>query len=180
MISREAAVRYANAFFSLASERGELEQIEKDFIRVRELVVRHPEITHLILNSTVPPLEKEDFIEKVVADQSGTQPLLIHFLKVLIKKRRFQELGTVQEEFHRLFEKKRGVQEVRVISAVPLSRANEEKLKSVLEKKFELQIRLLTETDPSLIGGFVIRFDGREINASFRSRLDEIKQKLMA
>ena len=177
MMDQQAAERYSRALFELAAERGELETVDKDFIRVRQLVDGHAEISHLLSNFTIALAEKEDFLEKIAPVEISR--LLLHFLKVLVKKRRFRELSAVQEEFHRLFEKKQGIQEVRAVTAAKLSRTQEDRLCSVLKKKLHAEIRLVTEIDPDLLGGLVLRFDGTEINGSLRGRLEELKQRLM-
>ena len=178
MIDQQAISRYARALFLSAQDRNEIEMIDKDFLAFKALADQHSEISHLILNFTISEAEKEDFIEKIVPENSSK--LFVNFLKVLIKKRRFRELALIQQEFHRLVEKKKGIQEVKVIAAAKLSRQNETNLISMLKKKLKADIRLKTEVEPDLIGGIVIRFDGTEINASFKNRLLELKQKLMA
>ncbi len=178
MIDHRAVARYARALFGLAEKRGELEALDRDFTNVRRLVDGHAEITHLVSNSTIAFAEKEDFLEKIVPAEISH--LLLHFLKVLVKKKRFRELTAIQDAFHRLFEKKQGIQEVRVVSAAELSNAQEKKLQEVLKKKLNAQIRLVPTVDPNLIGGLILRFDGTEINASIRNRLEELRQKLMA
>ena len=64
------------------------------------------------------------------------------------------------------------------MTAEGMSADNEKKLIGMLEKKLKAQIRLVKEVDPRLIGGLIVRFDGTEIDASYQSRLAEIKQKL--
>lgn len=184
MIERLASCRYARSLFLLAEERQELDAVQKDFRRICELTGRHPEIMHLLLNSTLSIAEKEDFMEKVFAQREGptSRPLtglLLNFLKVLIKKGRFRELVSIQNEFQRLVEKKRGLQKVEVWSAVPLTGAGEEKLKDVLKKRLRAEVELTLHTDPAVIGGLILRFDGREIDGSYRSQLMELKQRLM-
>ena len=143
MIDLRAIRRYAQALFNLARERGELETIQKDFLRVRELVQRHREIGNLVSNSTIALAEKEDFLEKVVpADLSK---LLLNFLKVLIKKKRFIEILSIQEAFYQLYEKERGIREVVATSAAGLSERAEEKLRSILKQKWNVEIRLVTK-----------------------------------
>lgn len=174
----KAVSRYSRALFNLADERRQLDAVEKDLAQARKLVGQYPEISHLVLNSTISRAEKEDFIEKVMpADLSR---LVIDFVKVLVKKRRFQELSFIQEAFHRLYEKKRGIQEVKVVSAIPLTGAVQDKLVQALKRKFQCEVRLLPETDPGILGGFILRFDGTEINGSYKNRLEELRQRLMA
>ncbi len=176
MIDLRAVRRYSQALYAMALAQGSADAIDDQLIEVRKLVEKHTEITNLVSNSTIALPEKEDFIAKVVPVQ--TVPLLVNFLKVLIKKKRFQELRWIQEEFHRLYEKQRRVEEVTAVTAVPMSSENTARLEKVLESKLKSDIRLVTKVDPKMIGGLVIRFAGNEINAGFRSRLDSIAQLL--
>ncbi len=177
MTDHRAVLRYAHSLFDLSDKRTGLEAVERDFIRVRELVLQHPEITHLVSNSTISLSEKEDFMDKILPEDLSK--LLFYFVKVLIKKKRFRELPLIQEEFHRLYEKKRGIREVELVTAVELSPSLQQKLNSALKKKLKSEIRLHPKTDPDLIGGLVLRFEGNEINASLKSRLEGLRQILM-
>lgn len=178
MMDLRAVHRYSESLFQLAERQGVLDKIDDQILAVRQLVETHREISHLISNSTIALAEKEDFIAKIVP--ADTLPLLINFLKVLIKKKRFWELTAIQVEFHRCYERKQRIEEVVVISAVPLSEANTSKLESTLTKKFNYNVRLISKTDPKMIGGLILRFGGNEVNGSFRSRLDALRQLLTA
>lgn len=178
MMDLRAAHRYSKALYELAEKQNQLDAIDDQLIAVRQLVEKHAEISNLLSNSTISIAEKEDFIGKIVPE--NTLPLLINFLKVLIKKRRFRELLLIQEAYHKLYERKRRIEEVTVISAVALSDENANKLHGLLEKKFNYNVRLISKINPKLIGGMILRFGGNEINASFRSRLDALQQILTA
>jgi F-type H+-transporting ATPase subunit delta len=171
------ASRYAQALLLLAEEGGQLDRLEKELGETVELVRRHPEISNLIMNSTIAREEKEDFIEKILP--AGFSNLLVNFVKVLIKKHRFQDLSDIQDAFHRLYEEKRGLQRVRVQSPIPLSEIVEEKLKRVLVKKTGRKVYLETTVNPDLLGGLVLDLDGTQIDGSFRTALLELKQRLL-
>jgi len=172
-----ASIRYARALFSIAESQTQADLVEKDLSRAMSIVKQYSEIQHLVLNPTIPQTEKEDFVDKIFP--SDITPLVIQFIKVLIKKGRFGEFATIQEEFHKLYEKKLGIQEVTAITAVPLSKENEDKLIHVLEDKFKSKIHLINEADPKIIGGLILRFNGSEINGGYKARLEEIKQALI-
>lgn len=176
MMDLRAVRRYSQALFNLAEQQNILDQTDDQLLALRQMIEKHPEISNLMSNFTIGLAEKEDFIEKIVPQ--GTFPLLVNFLKVLSKKKRFRELLAVQEEFHRIYERKRRVEEVAVVSAVPLSRDNASKLQNILKKKFNSDIRLVEQVDPKIIGGLILRYGGNEINASFRSRLEALEQVL--
>ena len=178
MIDHRVSRRYAGALFGLVSKTGDLERLHQDFTKIREMVDRHPEITHLALNSTISQAEKGDLMDKLFSPQiSG---ILIHFLKVLIEKRRFGQLVGIQEEFHRLYEKQKGIQHVEVVTAAPLNSKTEERLVKALKNKLKAEIRLQAHVNPSILGGMIIRFSGNEINESFKDRLLKMRQLLLA
>ena len=173
-----AARRYAQAIYGLAQQAGTLDSVDNELAAAVNFFKKHSEVESILSNSTIAPAEKEDFISKVVPEK--TSGLVVNFFKVLIKKKRFVELNTIQKEFRHLYERQRNVEEVTAISAVALSPENVSKLQTVLAKKLNSEIRLVQKVDPRLIGGLVIRYAGNEINASFRSRLDAVGQLLLS
>ena len=171
------AGRYARALFGLAAEGGQLDRIEKEVAEATQLVGRHPEISNLVMNSTISREEKEDFLEKVLPRDFS--PLTTNCFKVLIRKRRFQVLPAVQETFHRIYEEKKGLQRIRVETAISLGGILEERLRKVLEKKLGRTVYLETTVNPEILGGFILDFDGTQIDGSFRTALFELKQRMM-
>ena len=168
----QGSVRYARALLGLAEEQNALEKIDSDFEQVIRLIDKHPEITHLVTNSTIGKNEKDDFLEKVFPE--STAKLLINFLKVLIAKKRFKQVHDIQTIFHHFFEQKKGVQEVTVVTAVPLTRSTEEKLKTALEKRLKSQIRLIQEVDRNILGGMVVRIGNSLVDLSLKSKIESI------
>ena len=169
--------RYAQALAALTEKENQLDRMEKELAGAVELVKRHPEISHLLMNATISREEKEDFIEKILPKDSSH--LLVNFLKVLIKKRRFQDLALIREQFHRLFEEKKGIQRVRVQAPIPLSEILQERLRRVLEKKLNRKVYLEAAHDPEILGGLILDFDGTRMDGSFRTQLAELKQRLL-
>jgi F-type H+-transporting ATPase subunit delta len=178
MKDHRAARRYSRALFELAQERGELDALERDLAEIGGLLERHDAIKRIVLNSTISPSDKEASLERMLSGR--VSPLALTFLKVLVKKSRFLEFTTVQEDFHKRYEAKKGLREVTALTAQPLTADAETKLLGMLRKKLSSEIRLLAKTDPDLIGGLVLRFDGQEIDASYKNRLRELRQILLA
>jgi len=170
------AQRYAEALMGLVEKSADLEEFQKELAGTRQLIERHPEISCLLVNTTIAREEKEDFLEKVLPEE--TSSLLLNFIKVLIKKRRFRELGLIVETFKRLYEVRKGLQRVRVESPVPLDEIVRERLRRALEKKLNRKVTLETLVKPELVGGLVLDFEGNQIDGSFKTALQELKQKL--
>lgn len=173
-----AAGRYARALFELAEKEGRLAEIDAALHALAKILEAQPKVLLLMANPTLTNREKYTLaLGTLAGEKTG---LLERFLRVLIDKKRFALLPEIQKIFHGRFEKKQGVQEVEMLSAVPFSSKVLEKFKASLAKKLNSQVRLIPKTDRNVLGGFILRFAGKEIDCSFKSRLHEIRQKIFA
>ena len=173
-----AAGRYSRALFELAEKEGSLVEIDTALHALAKILTAQPKVLLLMANPTLTNQEKYTLALSALAGKKTG--LLERFLHVLIDKKRFALVPEIQKIFHDRFEKKQGVQEIEVFSAVPFSSAVLEKFKTALTKKLRSEIRLIPKTDRGILGGFILRFDGKEIDCSFRNRLHEIQQKLFS
>ena len=53
-----------------------------------------------------------------------------------------------------------------------------QKLEKVLSEKFDMKLVLKNEVDPSILGGIVINLDGKVIDDSVKSGLENLKVAL--
>jgi F-type H+-transporting ATPase subunit delta len=184
-----AAGRYTRALFELAEKESHLAEIDATLHALAKVLKTQPKLLLLMANPTLTNREKFSLAASAIPEKKSG--LLERFLRVLIDKKRFALLPDIQKIFHDHFEKKQGVQEVEMLSAVPLSAGFMEKLKVILTKKIRTsplekspaartEIRLIPRTDRTLLGGFILRFNGKEIDCSFKNRLYEIQQKLFS
>jgi F-type H+-transporting ATPase subunit delta len=173
-----AAGRYTRALFELAEKGGCLAEIDAGLLALTKVLETEPKILLLVANPTLTRDQKVELALRTLTD--GRTGLLERFLRMLIDKKRFALLPEIQNLFHESFEKKQGVQEVEMISAVSFSSEFLKKITAVLATKLSAKIRLIPGIDRGLLGGFVLRFAGKEINCSFKNRLYEIRQKLLS
>jgi ATP synthase F1 delta subunit len=173
-----AAGRYTRALFGLAEKEGHLAGIDAELHALAKILAAQPKVLLLMANPTLTNLEKYDLMLRTLAGEKTG--LLERFLHVLIDKKRFALLPEIQKVFHDRFEKKQGIQEVEMFSAVPFSAKILEKFKTTLTQKLRSQVRLIPKTDRDILGGFILRFAGKEIDCSFKNRLHEIRQKLFS
>lgn len=173
-----AGIRYARALFELAQKSDQLDEVDLCLTRFADGIKRSSTAMTFMLNPIIHESEKIRFIEELFPE--GTARLLKDFSKVLVEKKRFLILQEVREIFHGLYERARGVLEVELLSAAPFSEKLRDKLTKVLSQKLRSEIRLIPKTETALIGGFVLRFDGKEIDCSFKNRFHEIEQKLFS
>ncbi|MBM3448891.1 MAG: F0F1 ATP synthase subunit delta, partial [Bacteroidetes bacterium] len=72
--------------------------------------------------------------------------------------------------------KMRGIHHAEVISAVALDNTSKSAVQQMAERMAGGQIILTERIDSSLIGGFVLRVNGQEYDASVTGKLNKIKK----
>lgn len=80
-------------------------------------------------------------------------------------------------KFTDLYRKKNNIHIARLITATEPDGKTEKKLVSMIETKTGGSVELEKETNPDIIGGFIIEVDNLQWDASVARRLKEMKDK---
>jgi F-type H+-transporting ATPase subunit delta len=175
MKSTKSAIRYAKAILELSSETNAVDQVAADMERIVEAGNDTGDF-QVFLNSPVIKTDKKISILKVLF--SEFTELTMSFIELITKNKREYLLTEIASAFVNLLKKQNGIVPISVTSAVKLEKQtlNQilEKLKSHVDGEFEVT----EEVDPSLIGGFVVRMEDKQIDASIASQLNRMKIEL--
>ena len=87
-------------------------------------------------------------------------------------------VGDIADEYQRLLNAYRGIDEAEVLTAVPLDDGDKQRLAERLGAVVGKKVIIKAEVDSSLIGGVVARIGGKLIDGSTRSRLEALKKEL--
>lgn len=175
MKSTKSAIRYAKAILELSSETNAVDQVAADMERIVEAGNDTGDF-QVFLNSPVIKTDKKISILKVLF--SEFTELTMSFIELITKNKREYLLTEIASAFVNLLKKQNGIVPISVTSAVKLEKQtlNQilEKLKSHVDGEFEVT----EEVDPALIGGFVVRIEDKQIDASIASQLNRMKIEL--
>jgi F-type H+-transporting ATPase subunit delta len=173
-----AAGVYARTVLDLGADRGALPTLREDMEALREVFSKNPALRRAL---RIPALstEKKALLLKPVADKASD--LLRRLLRLLEIKGRISLIPEVVEEFLRLEEESRQVKRATVVSAVPLSEAQLQKLAQGLSGRRAGRTYVLrNEVDPDLLAGFRVEEDDLVTDASLRHKLNTLRQSLAA
>ena len=175
MRSTKSAIRYAKAILELSSETNAVDQVASDMERIVEAGNDTGDF-QVFLNSPVIKTDKKISILKVLFPEFTE--LTTSFIELITKNKREYLLTEIASAFVSLLKKQNGIVPISVTSAVKLEKQtlNQilEKLKSHVDGEFEVT----EEVDPALIGGFVVRMEDKQIDASIASQLNRMKIEL--
>jgi F-type H+-transporting ATPase subunit delta len=176
MRDRNVAVRYAQALLDVAIDRGKVDGITESFDGIIEAVAGLTDLRVFMQSPQVRTQEKKALIESVFADR--VEPAMLHFLELLLDKGRIMHLADIHEEYTTLVETHRGMQRVRVVTAVPLADDLEQKLAQKLASLTGKSIILDKKVDPSVIGGVCVTLGDQIIDGTIATGLGRIGHAL--
>jgi F-type H+-transporting ATPase subunit delta len=142
--------------------------------------------TKIINEKSMQNLLKNPCIDKMIAYECLLEfcktvifPFGKNFLKLMAVNQRLLVLPEVKDLFERYKAELAKEVTAYAISAVPLTKIEEQSLVSVLSKRFQSHIKLDSHTDKNLLGGLVVRVGDLVIDDSVRGKLERLRATLV-
>lgn len=169
---------YGDALFELISEEnpGKLVEVRDEMSAVNTVLSDSPELVKLMKTPTVEVEEKLALMSELF--KSRVSDYTYRFLMVLTESGRISEFGGIYRYFSALCNEKLGIAEVTVITTEPLDDAMKAKIKLKMTQITGKTIVLKERTDPSIIGGIVLKYGDRSFDGSVKARLDAMKKEI--
>jgi len=177
MSTTAVARRYAEALADVAFAEHQVDQIEQEVGEMAKIMQPGSELYGLFANPIVSQADKRKVLKSLIEHTKPAQTT-VNLLKILLDHYRLQDLRIVDEQFRRELNKRKGVVPAEVTTAIPMGKAEQEKLASRLREITGQQIEFRFRTDPALIGGAVTRLGSVVYDGSIKTQLDTIKGKL--
>ena len=174
MARRIHARRYAQAVFNIALEKKELDRWQSDLEKV---AVLSDDATFMALVEN-PKVRFEDKAKLVLEPLGDINPLALNLVYLLMTRGRLNLIGDIADEYRRLLDSYRGIEQAEVITAVPLDAKERQRLEKALEAVVGKKVVLQPGVDPSLIGGFIARIGGKLLDGSTHSQLIALRDKI--
>lgn len=161
------------ALFGAAEREKELDRVEDELFRFERILQDDGELTGLLDEYTVAPVRRNELVERLVSGKvtEVTASLLRHAVGSQRKRSILLAIDDLLEQA--AARQERSV--ARVVSAAPISEAQQSRLADVLSQMYGRQISIRTALDPSLRGGLVVRVGDEIIDGSIATRLAEAK-----
>ena len=171
-----AAIRYAKAIYEIADEENFIKEIFNDMIRINKLNRDSSDFKNLLSNSIIDNFDKKKAILSLLEKKNSITEKL---LDLLIHNKRVAIISDIASCFIHLYNKNNNIKEAIVITASPIDKDLEKKVLSQIKIPAAKSINLINLVDSSIIGGFIIRYDGKEYNASIKQNLKNLKTELI-
>ncbi len=115
-----------------------------------------------------------------VANRAVVADTVKRFMMVLLDRRRVAIYADIVEVFARNVDERLNRIAADVTTAIPMTAGQEDALCSALGRYSGKTVRINATVVPEILGGVVARVGGTVIDGSLRSRLDRIRNALIA
>jgi len=167
---------YGGALFDVAKERRKITVIGEEYKAVSLVFKENPMLKKLFIVPTLSALEKKRVAKKIFEGRISTE--LLNYIYILIDKRRIGAWEDIGRYYDKLVWESDGLTKGIMYSASPLDKdrieAMEKKAGAAIGRKVKLENRI----DKSLIGGVRIYVEGKLIDASVKTRLENMKKRI--
>jgi F-type H+-transporting ATPase subunit delta len=173
------ARRYARALLEVAGAgraaalRGELEAWSA-------LLAGHPDLLVALRHPGVP-LEKKKALLATLGKRADASDLTQRLLALLLERERLALLPDIAAAYVALWNAQRGVVAAEVVSVIRLTPDQEDAVRAAAARATgKRDVELRTQVDEALLGGVLVRMEGRTYDGSVRGRLRALGEKLKA
>jgi F-type H+-transporting ATPase subunit delta len=176
VVNETLARRYAQAVFGLAGEAGKVAEVGRDLRAAWSAMQADENVVRFFY---APVIERAQKQKALLGAFSGKiEPIALHTLLLLVKKRRERLLPEILRQYANLERDARGAEPLVVSSARKLPRHELESLIERLSKTYGKKFELEERIDPSLLGGVRIRMGDVVIDGTVAGKLEELSRSL--
>lgn len=176
-MASQVAERYGQALFELAKESGELVRWGQQARGLAAIVEENPQLLDFFNAVKISAEEKKQMVNTLFAGQVDN--MLVHFLDLLIDKKRTKHTVEILRQFISLENAERGVAEGVVYSARKLAKEDVARIEQAMAKRQGQNLELTNRVDPRLISGIKVVIGNEVIDGSMKSKIESLKSELL-
>ena len=163
---------YASALFSLAREKEILDEIKSDIEEIKTLLDQNKDYLDILSSPALTLSNRHSLIDEAFGNKNE---YVVSFLKLLCDNGHIASLNECINEFFALVKELENRVVAKIHYAFMLTDEQKKKLVKKLMSITKKEIDPIYIEDKDLIGGIKIELDGRVLDGSLSSRLNNIK-----
>jgi F-type H+-transporting ATPase subunit delta len=171
----EIAQVYSRSLFEVAKDRGKLDVLKEQLGAFADALDRNRELAIFFFSPYFSTEEKKRGLERAVID---ADPTLVNFLELLIENHRMPVIFRTRRQYEALWDREHELLPVEVTSAVALEPAIVEELGRRIGEQTGQNVELTSNVDPDILGGIVVRVGNSILDASIKSRLNQLRREV--
>ena len=169
--------RYAKSLLDLSIENNSVEKVNNDMVMLSEVCEDSKDFINLLNNPIIHASKKEEVFKALFSGKM--ESVSLDFLTLITKNSRANIIPAIANSFISQYKAHKGIVDVVLTSAEPLEDATKAKIIEKIKSTVKGEIVLEEKIDASLIGGFIVQIEDKQIDSSVASQLTNLKNILL-
>jgi len=174
MAGARAALRYAKAVLSLATDQKAVEAVNNDMKLIAKTIAENKDLSVMLQNPVVRSSVKKTVLNEVF---KNTSTITGNLVTTLITNKRISLLEEVASKYNQLYDTLNGIQIAKVTTAVPLTDDLKAKVLAKVKELTGKEVEIVNLIDENILGGFILRVGDIQYNASISNKLNNLKRE---
>jgi F-type H+-transporting ATPase subunit delta len=175
MNDSKIGVRYAKALFQTAAENKLTEDVMAD-IRLLDENLKNNDFREVLESPVVKISQKKDLIKTVF--RPVINDLTYRFIILVLENKRESYLESILRNYSKTFRDHKGVKRAEIVISSEINEDTRKQFVGILEKTFGSDIELEEVVDADIIGGFILKVEDEQYDASVLSALAKMRKQL--
>ena len=176
MAGTRAAIRYAKAILSLATDNQKAEAVQADMALIGQSIANNASLENALKSPVVKLLEKAAVLDALFPSVSSESKSLF---TTLVSNKRVNILGQIATQYGILYDQVNNKENAFVTTAIPMTSELEAKVMAKLKTLTTKEVTLRKSVDVNILGGFVLRVGDLQYDASVSNQLNTLKRKFI-
>jgi len=176
MAGTRAAIRYAKAVLSLATDNQKAEAVQADMALIGQSIANNASLENALKSPVVKLLEKAAVLDALFPFVSSESKSLF---TTLVSNKRVNILGQIATQYGILYDQVNNKENAFVTTAIAMTSELEEKVMAKLKTLTTKEVTLHKSVDANILGGFVLRVGDLQYDASVSNQLNTLKRKFI-
>lgn len=172
----QVARRYAAAAYQVAKRHNSVQEVQDDLNAIVQLLNSKEDLREVIESPKIDRERKLALIQSLFSDRA--RPITLRLLRLLVVKRREEELSLIRDAYQRIREEDQGILRITIRSASPLSDDHVRRISDRIAEQTKKHVLAETEVAPSLIGGVSVQYGDYVLDGSLLGHLRRLRERL--
>jgi len=174
MAGERAAIRYAKAVLSLATDQNVADAVNNDMKLMVSTIEQNQDLSNALQSPVVRSSVKKTILLSVF---NNTNAITNNLIETLITNKRLNILSEVASKYNQLYNELKGSQTATVTTAVEITDELKTKVLAKVKELTGKKVELKNIVDQSILGGFVLRVGDIQYNASIANQLNKLRRE---
>ncbi len=171
-----AGTVYGQGLYALAKEEGAEAQILQQLQVLADCFSQQPDYLKLLATHGLSKQERIDILD---GDFRGKVHIyVLNFLKLLTEKGYVCQFPLCCKAYQEQYYADKGIVQVTAVSAIPMTKAQQDKLTEKLTAMTGKTVALTCREDPTVLGGIRLSYDGKQVDGTVQGRLAAMEKQL--